>query len=131
MSYSNEKPVRHIEPFTNEFGDVIQPGDAVYVITRCTGQTSVKKGEYLGVIKRTGWRGATELAVQVRVDAKKMAWRYTDTGENTTWTEYYYNGRKSDRKVEMYYVPYKRVSTLQLNRIVPGKVSAEKLAEAI
>jgi hypothetical protein len=118
----SEKAIRHIEPFTNQFGDVIQPGDAVYSITMCTKNTHIAKGEYLGVIKREGWRGKEELSVQVLVDAEKTAWRWKDTKEDTTWFAYYSQSRElNSRDVEAYGVPYKRVSTLQLNRIVPAK----------
>jgi hypothetical protein len=128
----SEKPVRHIEPFTNQFGDVIQPGDAVYSITMCTKTTSVKKAEYLGVIKREGWRGEEQLAVQVLVDADKTVWRWADTKEDTSWDVYYRQCNKpNSRQIEAYSVPYKRVSTLQLNRIVPVRVSADQLAAAI
>ncbi len=114
--------VRHIEPFTNDFGDVIQPGEAVYSITMCTKTTSVKKGEYLGVIKRTGWRGKEELSVQVLVDASRTSWRWKDTKEHTSWFAYYSQCKEPNaRQVEAYSVPYKRVSTLHLNRIVPAR----------
>lgn len=123
--------VRHIEPFTNDFGDVIQPGEAVYSITMCTKTTSVKKGEYLGVIKRVGWRGKEELSVQVLVDANQTKCRFKDTGQDTTWTNWYYNERQSGREIEYYTIPYKRVSTLQRNRIVPARISADQLASVI
>jgi hypothetical protein len=127
-----EKAVRHIEPFTNQFGDVIQPGEEVYSITMSYKTTSVKKGEYLGVIKRAGWGGREEVAVQVLVDAQKTAWRWRDTKEDTTWLAYYsQSGEPNARMVEAYNIPYKRVSTLQLNRILPAKVSADQLAAAI
>ena len=128
---TEKKVARHIEPFTNEFGDVIQPGEDIYAITMCTKNTYVTKGKYLGVIKRAGWRGQEQLAVQVEVDAKRAAYRYKDTKETTTWHEYYYNGGPNGREVELYSVPYKRVSTLQLNRIVPAKISTDQLAAAI
>lgn len=127
LKMSEKKVVRHIEPFTNEFGDVIQPGEAVYAVTMCTSRTHITKGEYLGVIKREGRRGQVQLVVQVEVDAKRTAYRYKDTKEDTTWIEYYYNGRPNGREVEIYSVPCKRVSTLQLNRIVPAKISADQL----
>jgi hypothetical protein len=121
-----EKAVRHIEPFTNQFGDVIQPGDAVYSITMCTKNTYVAKGEYLGVIKSLGWGGRETTRVQVLVDAQKTAWRWRDTKEDTTWLAYYsQRGEPNARMVEAYNVPYKRVSTLQLNRILPAKVSTD------
>ena len=127
-----EKAVRHIEPFTNQFGDIIQPGEEVYSITMSYKTTSVKKGEYLGVIKRAGWGGREEIAVQVLVDAQKTAWRWRDTKEDTTWLAYYSQRNQPDaRMVEAYNIPYKRVSTLQLNRILPAKVSTDQLAAAI
>lgn len=126
-----EKVVRHIEPFTNEFGDVIQPGEAVYAITMCTSRTHVTKGEYLGVIKRAGWRGDVEPYVQVRVNTQRTAWRWKDTKENTTWNEYYKQLHGVGRDVETYQVPCTRISTLQLNRIVPAKINADQLAAAI
>jgi hypothetical protein len=98
----------------------------------CTKTTSVKKAEYLGVIKREDWRGKEQLAVQVLVDADKTVWRWADTKEDTSWDVYYRQCNKlNSRQIEAYSVPYKRVSTLQLNRIVPAKISAEKLAAAI
>lgn len=128
----SEKPVRHIEPFTNTFGDVIQPGESVYSITMCTDRTHVTKGEYLGVLKRPGWGGRVETKVQVLVDANKTAWRWKDTKEDTTWLTYYsQRSEPNARQVEAYSVLYKRVSTLNLNRIVPARISADQLAVAI
>ena len=128
-----EKAVRHIEPFTNQFGDVIQPGETVYSITMSYKTTRVSKGEYLGVIKRiSSWGGREEVAVQVLVDAQKTAWRWRDTKEDTTWLAYYsQRGQPDARMVEAYNIPCKRVSTLQLNRILPAKVSTDQLAAAI
>jgi hypothetical protein len=128
-----EKVVRHIEPFVNQFGDTINPGDAVYAITVCTQRTHVAKGNYLGVIKRAGWRGNEERYVQVLVDAKRTEMRWADTDEPTNWNQYWNSGTTNDtrRAVKYVPVPYKRVSTLQLNRIVPAGISADALAASI
>jgi hypothetical protein len=124
-----EKVQRYAEPFVNSFGDVIQPGDEVYAVTVSTSRTAVSKGKYIGVTKSSGWRGEEVKRVQLEVEAKRSYWYFKDTGERTTWNEYYY--KQKDRDVGMGYEPYKRITTLQLNRIMPVGISADRLAESI
>lgn len=40
---------REVIPFTNSFGQVINPGDDVAVVTTCTGNTCIAKGKYVGM----------------------------------------------------------------------------------
>jgi hypothetical protein len=124
-----EKVQRYVEPFTNQFGDFIKPGDMVYAVTVSTSRTAISKGKYLGVTKSSGWRGEEVKRVQLEVDTKKSYWYFTDTGERTTWNEYYNN--QKDRDVALGYEPCKRITTLQLNRIMPISISTDRLAASI
>jgi hypothetical protein len=124
-----EKVQRYAEPFVNSFGDVIQPGDEVYAVTVSTSRTAVSKGKYIGVTKSSGWRGEEVKRVQLEVDAKRSFWVYKDTGERVDYYVWYKSDRSRDVTID--YEPYKRITTLQLNRIMPVGISADKLAESI
>jgi hypothetical protein len=128
------KPVRKTLPFTNKFGDTIQPGDMVYSITTCTHRTCITEGEYVGYIERSGYDYKTRESknipyVQVKVPAVRTV--YFDKLKNATfkWADYtrdYFNEHvvRSEEKIF-------RISTLNYNNIIPRSSSTEKLAKAV
>ena len=122
-------------PFTNSFGDVIQPGDSVYVVTTCTHRTHVSKGEYLGYLERSGYdyreKKSTMIpAVQVKVSYTSQRYWDKRTNKYFKWTDY---TTQEDFKanVESRVEQAFRISTLQYNRILPAGVSADRLMEAV
>ena len=121
-------------PFTNKFGDTINPGDAVYAITTCTHRTYITKGEYLGYVETSGYdyktRSATLIPkVQVRFPAVKYAHFDKKTGKLFNWNDYTYEYYKEN--VERQEIPTHRVSTLVYNNILPANTSTETLAKAV
>ena len=93
---------REVSPFTNDFGQVINPGDEVVVVTTCTGNTNTQKGKYVGM------RGKS---VQAEVEYMKYEWYNKETNEIGS----YYKIPTEQRAIRR--VPAKRITTLQYNRI--------------
>ena len=93
---------REVIPFTNDFGQVINPGDEVVVVTTCTGNTNTQKGRYVGM------RGKS---VQAEVEYTKFEWFNKDTGEAGSYYKIPSELRSHRR------VPAKRITTLWYNRI--------------
>lgn len=63
---------REAIPFTNDFGQVINPGDDVVVVTTRTGNTNTQKGKYVGM------RGKS---VQAEVPSSSYAYFVKGTDE--------------------------------------------------
>lgn len=93
---------RNVVPFTNDFGQVINPGDEVVVVTTCTGSTNTAKGVYVGMHGKS---------VQAEVEYTKFEWYNKETDKAGS---YYHipSELRSHRRV-----PSKRITTLQQNRI--------------
>lgn len=133
----SEKRVRVIKPFTNKFGQVIEPGMPVFIVTTCTGQTNITKGEYVGYIERDVIGYSTEqktyvsaLApfVQARVEYDATKYVYEDTGERVDWKTYRTNG---PRKTVWVTEKSHRITTLFYNRILRADSSLEEMAAAV
>lgn len=56
---------REAIPFTNDFGQVINPGDDVVVVTTCTGNTNTQKGVYVGMCGK-----------RVQAEVPSYSWAY-------------------------------------------------------
>lgn len=81
----------NVVSFINEFGDVIQPGEDVLIVTMCTKTTHVSKGRYLGS------RGeSNNINVVVEVDKSRRIRRSLD-GEEYNW---HYDWSKIELGVE-------------------------------
>lgn len=105
MSKSRRKAI----PYDTNYGTV-QPGDDVYVVTKCTGTVNVQKGVYLGVAPSGG--------VQVRVDIFRTVAYYAGTGNRVDWKKY------SDMTIKPEIVRRRelqgqRITTLINNEILP------------
>ena len=132
----SEKRVRVIKPFTNKFGQVIEPGMPVFVVSVCTGQTYITKGEYVGYIERDAYvydaeqkKYVSKLApfVQARVQYDQTKWVYKDTGERIDWKTYVRGARETEYVTEKAH----RITTLQYNRILRADSSLEEMAAAV
>jgi hypothetical protein len=114
---------REIVPFTNDFGQVINPGDEVVVVTTCTGSTNTAKGKYVGM------RGKS---VQAEVPSGSWAYFVKGTDERAPanfHNELYKSGFKYNTPEykelrDKVYAPYEyrktygtRITTLYYNRI--------------
>jgi hypothetical protein len=129
------KKERKMLPFTNNFGDVINPGDSVYVITTCTHRTHVAKGEYVGYLERLGYdwktkKSTTVPAVQVKTPYTKTVYWDKRTDKPFKWSDYT-TSEVFKEHVETRNEPAFRISTLNYNRIVPAGVSADRLMAAV
>ena len=114
------KSKRIVAPFTNQWGDVINPGDKVFAITVCTGRTNVDKVEYVGYIQHSH-----SVSVQVRRPHIYRQAFYKGTDQHATWPF------ESNREVEWRKRETTWITTLQYNRIIPCTVTPEQLAEKI
>ena len=132
----SEKRERIIKPFTNSFGQVIEPGTPVFVVTVCTGRTSITKGEYVGYIERGVDRFNRETReletikepfVQARVEYNLTKIVYKDTGERVNWSTFVRGARETECVTEKAH----RITTLQYNRILRADSSLEEMAAAI
>lgn len=130
-----EKRVRVIKPFTNMLGQVIEPGMPVFVVTTCTHQTYITKGEYIGYIERDVYRynretmalvAVPEPFVQARVECYTSGCVYKDTGEKVVWSKY-----DANRESEWVTTKSTRITTLQYNRILRADSSLEEMAAAV
>ena len=54
--------------FTNEFGQVIQPGDEVMFVTKSTGLIAIRRGTYVGMAPSGG--------AQVKADRQVSLWEH-------------------------------------------------------
>lgn len=122
-------------PFTNSFGDVIQPGESVYVITTCTHRTHVGKAEYIGYLERSGydWKSKKSTMVpyvQVKTPYNKTIYWDKRTDKPFKWADYT-TSEDFKLNVETRSEPAFRISTLQYNRILPSSSHADRLMAAI
>ena len=125
------KTKRIVAPFTNKFGDKINPGDTVYAITVCTKRTNIEKVEYVGYIERQGWNYRTskhEIVpfVQVRRPTTKSYYVYEGTDTLVNWSTFD-RTQKTERKEEQTSI----ITTLCYNNIIPANSTLDKLAEAV
>ena len=128
------KAKRIVAPFTNKFGDTINPGDKVYAITTCTHRTRVNESEYVGYVERSGYDFKTKQKVMmpyVQVKTKRSRPTYYDNVKKATfkWSDYTseYFKQNVTRGEEDFYA----ISTLYYNNIVPRSVGTEQLVKAL
>lgn len=100
-------------PFTNEFGQVIQPGQSCVVVTMGrSGGISRYKGRYLGVRTSKDWRGQKQQVVAEVEDQVGGYW-HPVTGKKLDWNNDL--GVKYERR------PVMRITNLYLNLIYPSE----------
>lgn len=115
-----KKLVRIEAPIKGVFGEEVQVGDEVMVVTTGFGhQVNLRKGKYLGYIEGNSYyKQRAQVAVQsirhiqVKPDGTEFIWKRDYHRE--TWPEV----RKT---LIAKGIPYTRISTLCLNRIVTLK----------
>lgn len=131
------KRERKILPFVNKFGDVINPGESVYIVTTCTHRTRVNKGLYIGFVEREQYDWKTDQYspkpfVQVKVPGSRTV--YYDKKTNKKWDWSLYKKLGSDyykENVEVRAEPYDHISTLFYNRILPTNTTPDRLIEVL
>lgn len=125
------KSNRVVAPYTNKFGQTINPGDSCIAITTCTGRTSIDRVEYVGYIERKVYNWRTKeytpsQFVQIRRPAKvyKGAF-YEGTDERARWPF------DQSRKVEYRYEDSKIITTLQCNNVIADTSTVDQLMKAV
>lgn len=104
------KSRRSVVPYQSNWGTV-NPGDEVYVVTKCTGNVKIQKGTYVGISKSGG--------VQVRVDIFRRTPYYVGTDIKVDWSQVYTMTLRP--KTEYRRELCARITTLVNNNILPLK----------
>jgi hypothetical protein len=113
------KLVRIEAPIKGVFGETVNVGDEVMVMTTGWGNAYLNKGKYLGYVEGKGYYKTcaqvaieTKRYVQLKPDGTEFSWK--KDYNSATWDEV----RKTLTPSQ---VPYTRISTLKLNRIATLK----------
>jgi hypothetical protein len=115
------KLVRIEAPIKGVFGETVNVGDEVAVMTTGWGNAYLSKGKYLGYIEGNDYyykRRAqiaieTTRIVQLKPDGTEFNWNKDYS--SATWEEV-------SKTLVLKEIPYTRITTLKLNRIVTLKV---------
>lgn len=110
------KPFQQI-PFTNEFGQVIQPGDSCVVVAKgYSGAISTYKGRYMGVRPYTRYyqKDKVEYQVVAEVDDEVYGRFHPQTGKQLRWGDPLWSS------VEYEHRTITRFTNLWLNLIYPS-----------
>lgn len=120
------KIVRTVEPWTNDEGQVIQPGDSVFAFRTHQGRLSISLGVYLGYIET--W----EKKVQVSIEKKKGVVYLPGSDVEFNWLKYRKTNTSYPMNLERRLKTVRKVSTLNYNRIYLHEgMTAEKLASLV
>ena len=113
------KLLRIEAPIKGVFGETVNVGDEVMVMTTGWGNAYLNKGKYLGYVESNGWyKQCAQIAietkryVQVKPDGTEFSWK--KDYDSATWKEV---SKTLTRKE----IPYTRISTLKLTRIATLK----------
>lgn len=106
------------EPFTNEFGQVIIPGDEVVYAGTSWHRTTMRKAIFEGVYWGKSYRSAGETVVAVRcggIPEKKFVWDNYIPGDRANSTFHH-----------VHHEPYERKAILPLKRVYKLDTTVEK-----
>ena len=121
------KLVRIEAPIEGLFGETVNVGDTVMVVTTGWGNTYCGKGKYLGYIESTGYY-SRRAQIEVEETGHKRLWN--DTKEEFNWhgarekalyADYATYSKNLQEQTHVVEHKYTRVSTLNLNRIATLK----------
>lgn len=121
------KAVRIEAPIKGALGNEIQVGDTVMCVTTGWGNTYCARGKYLGYIEGKGYY---KQRAQVEVEEKtykrlwndtKQEFMYNGEREKALYSNYATYSKNLEEQTHIITVPYKRVTTLNLNRIATLK----------
>ena len=118
-------------------GKNFNPGDKVVVVSRSTGYTNIRRGEYVGFVERpiwqyNGWRqprtqNGSSKHVQVKVPSTKQELYDLATGNVVKWDGARYN----NGELKFRTVPCERIITLNRNKILPHDCDVDALIETV
>lgn len=111
-------------PFTNEFGQVIQPGQSCVIVAKGrSGGISTYRGRYLGVRTTKNWRGPKQQVVAEVAD-KKGGYIHPVTGQPLSYdAKLKYEAEHPGVKLQYGRRPCTRTTNLWLNLIYPSEFS--------
>lgn len=129
------KSKRIVAPFTNKFGQTIQPGEDVFAITTCTGIVSINQAKYVGYVERQSYDWDTktyglEKFAQISTPCTKNVYYKKGTTEPFVWG-FYNSGIPGTDQFDRVEVPFDQISTLQYNRIIPTTASLNDMASIL
>lgn len=115
------KLVRIEAPIIGYFDEQVNVGDQVMVLTTSCGVPSLNKGTYLGYVEGQSWGGKIQRA-QVAVESKRYVQLKPD-GTEFVWAKDYDRNTFNEvsKTLTRKFLPYTRISTLNLNRIATLK----------
>lgn len=114
-------------PIKGALGNEVKPGDTVMVVTTGWGNTYCNRGKYLGYVEGKGYY---KQRAQVEVEEKSYKRLWNDTNQEFTYggerekalySDYATYSKKLQELTHVITVPYKRIATLNLNRIATLK----------
>ena len=109
-------------PFTNDKGQVIQPGQSCIVVTKgYGGGVNTYKGRYLGVRTSKDWRGNDQHQVVAEVVAKKGGYIHPETDQLMSYdAKKAYEAAHPGVSLSYDLRPVVRITNLYLNMIYPS-----------
>lgn len=113
------KLVRIEAPMTGVFGETVNVGDEVMVMTTGWGNAYLNKGKYLGYVEGNGWY---KQCAQIAIETKRYVQLKPD-GTEFKWNKDYHRDTWEQVKntLTRKEIPYTRITTLKLNRIATLK----------
>jgi hypothetical protein len=113
------KLVRIEAPIKGVFGETVNVGDEVMVMTTGWGNAYLNKGKYLGYVEGSGYY---KQCAQVAIAEKRYVQLKPD-GTEFNWSKDYHRDtwQEVSKTLTRKEIPYTRISTLKLNRIATLK----------
>lgn len=113
------KLVRIEAPIKGVFGETVNVGDEVMVMTTGWGNAYLNKGKYLGYVEGSGYY---KQCAQIAIETKRYTQIKPD-GTEFNWDKDYHKDTWQEVKntLTRKEIPYTRISTLKLNRIATLK----------
>lgn len=113
------KRVRIEAPIKGIFGEQVNVGDEVMVMTTGWGNAYLNKGKYLGYVEGKGYY---KTCAQVAIETKRYVQLKPD-GTEFNWVKDYHRDtwQEVQKTLVRKEIPYTRISTLKLNRIATLK----------
>lgn len=113
------KLVRIEAPIKGIFGETVNVGDEVMVMTTGWGNAYLNKGKYIGYVEGTGYY---KQCAQIAVETKRYVQMKPD-GTEFNWNKDYHRDtwQEVSKSLTRKEIPYTRITTLKLNRIATLK----------
>jgi len=114
-----KKLVRIEAPIKGIFGETVNVGDEVMVMTTCWGNAYLNKGKYLGYVEGTGYyKQCAQIAIQ-----SNRSVQFKPDGTEFNWNKDYSRDTWAEvsKTLVRREIPYTRIATLKLNRIATLK----------